>query len=368
MQCSTKVEKSINKEDQSIKSNSYIESFDLFPIKIDKRNSYSKKHLILQDVSNIKYIKLETNDNCLIGRSSLWQEVLRDGDNIFISANKIFKFNTKGEYLNEIGKEGEGPDEFQNCIGVTIDKTNKLIIVSSLNKCLYYYNYNGEFVKKINIEKSHINSFCMIAPDTLACFTMDNEIPGYTLRSSKDGSILKSFSQPYTKLITNGYFQPAEWARYYNGNSFFSYQVTDTIFSVNRDGRQARYILLPPNTERAESNPVAFLVLHFESSKFSYLELLEQRNKATTVNTYWVDKKNNEIYDGYIVDYNQSAPIQPYLLRQTSQDEEIAALYPMDYLQERLEDNRLEGALKEMVIESDADDNPILMIANFNND
>lgn len=81
-------------------------------IDLAKSIKYEPKIILLSEIaSDVQYIPLETNDNCLIGGEL----------NISISGNDIiaadhqtrsfYRFNNSGKYINKIGNQGQGPGE-----------------------------------------------------------------------------------------------------------------------------------------------------------------------------------------------------------------------------------------------------------------
>ena len=100
-------------------------------ITVDVTASYPKKELILQDFMNVEYIPLETNDEFItqgrvraVGKEFiLVQNWVRDGD--------IFVFDrTTGKGLRKINRRGQGPEEYQNVIGILLGELLKTILLT----------------------------------------------------------------------------------------------------------------------------------------------------------------------------------------------------------------------------------------------
>jgi len=100
-------------------------------ITVDVSRSYPKKELILQDFMNVEYIPLETNDEFItqgrvraVGKEFiLVQNWVRDGD--------IFVFDrTTGKGLRKINRRGQGPEEYQNVIGILLGELLKTILLT----------------------------------------------------------------------------------------------------------------------------------------------------------------------------------------------------------------------------------------------
>lgn len=119
---------------------------------IDLKKKEIRNFLIMKDfIDTIKYVKLETNLENLIGSID---ELYFDDDYIFIVdkaiTNTVNIFNSAGQFINRIKKLGKGPGEYSGIDNVAIDYTKKLILVYNMNsRKINYYNYQGKFVKSI---------------------------------------------------------------------------------------------------------------------------------------------------------------------------------------------------------------------------
>jgi len=83
-------------------------------ITVDVTKSYPKKELIIQDLMDVEYIALETNDEFVTSANiqAIGKEVIiltntrRDGD--------IFIFDRKGKGLRKINRYGQAGNEYTN--------------------------------------------------------------------------------------------------------------------------------------------------------------------------------------------------------------------------------------------------------------
>jgi hypothetical protein len=104
------------------------------------------------EVNNI--IQLETTKESLLG--TIEALIYRpDEDRIIILDNDrakgIFVFNTKGKFLNRIGKEGPGPGEYKSLKTIAYD--NGILAVYSMPFKLLFYKLDGTFIKEIELIK-----------------------------------------------------------------------------------------------------------------------------------------------------------------------------------------------------------------------
>ena len=104
-------------------------------------------------VDSISYIRLETSDECLIGKIA---DVTFSDENIFVLdeyKQVIWIFNKKGKYLTQIAKKGNGPGEYTKISQIEYDKVTKQILALDLwTKTILYYDLNGNFIRKVQLE------------------------------------------------------------------------------------------------------------------------------------------------------------------------------------------------------------------------
>ena len=98
---------------------------------------------------SIEIIPLETRDECLIG----WvHRIISIDDFYYLSSavsyetEKLYVFDKKGKFINQIGKEGEGSKEYLGMNDFTI--TNDSIVKISENYHLTSYDRYGNFLSK----------------------------------------------------------------------------------------------------------------------------------------------------------------------------------------------------------------------------
>lgn len=118
------------------------------------QNIEEKKELKLSEIAKeVKFVALETNENCFLDKDISKIEVF-DGQ-IFISDySYIFRFDETGKFLNKIGKIGKGPGEYTKGMATfLIDRQNKeLIFFEMITKKMMVYDFEGNFIREKGIE------------------------------------------------------------------------------------------------------------------------------------------------------------------------------------------------------------------------
>lgn len=105
---------------------------------------------------SIAYIPLETSDECLLDNIL---SAKRDGGCFFVQDGKgLYAFDGTGRFLNEIGRRGNGPEEYLYMDCYALDRTNKLVyVVSNVQKKIFRYTYQGKFHSALYVDPHDAN-------------------------------------------------------------------------------------------------------------------------------------------------------------------------------------------------------------------
>jgi hypothetical protein len=134
-------------------------------LELAEDNSFEKKIIIdaidentvlkYSDIySDVRFFRLETLDNCLIGRID---KIIATDDKFIILdkaiAKKIFVFDCSGKFLNAIGENGAGPEEYDSPDDMAYDEYNDELLVWCHNrKTIMKFKLDGAFVKNIKVD------------------------------------------------------------------------------------------------------------------------------------------------------------------------------------------------------------------------
>ena len=153
---------SCNKNEYKVKS----KDIDFKSISITK----SKTKNIL-DIGRIKKaVKLETNDNSLIG--NIDKIICDKNEDFYIadyySSKKVFRFDKKGNFIRSYGKIGQGPGEYNSIRGFALDSESNIFLLA--NYKLIKFDKNGKLLKEIRI-KYH-SGYITIVNDLIYIFIL----------------------------------------------------------------------------------------------------------------------------------------------------------------------------------------------------
>ncbi len=132
---------------------------EIIKIKINPLKAQEEINLS-EFVDSVKYIKLQSDSNCLMGRIlfiKIKQKYIYVCD---VGQKIIFVFDKNGKYVSKLDKRGKGPDEYMYINGAFIDDNEKFIeVFDGKGVLLKYSNISFNLLEKHPMEKVIANSF-----------------------------------------------------------------------------------------------------------------------------------------------------------------------------------------------------------------
>lgn len=264
-----------------------------------------KDTLFLSDYAKeISYIKLETKPDCVIGQPKY---IIRK-DKIFVldlSNEKMYLFNTKGEFIRQIGSKGKGPQEYIGGRDMHVSTYGDTVhLLSTPMRTIYRYSVSG---KKLGSTKIH-NSSWKLAPlqngnyIILTPFGYPHPDSAQSLfyTQDKNGQVL--FIDHTTPNIPrsgkfdlgNFYITPL--------NTLVQHPFSDSVYSLSKDGKMEACMVLDfgkyktPNelfNNKNEHRKAFFDYANWlnlvETEKAIYISFYYQRIKRTGI--YFLNNK-----------------------------------------------------------------------------
>ena len=114
-----------------------------------------EKEVKLSDIADdIEYLELKTPKEIVVSNIS---NIISAEDFWLIYTHKgIYKFAKTGDFIKQIGRKGQGPDEYIHILGIDIDPARKEIIQADLQSVLFY-DFEGNFLRKVTINDYFFN-------------------------------------------------------------------------------------------------------------------------------------------------------------------------------------------------------------------
>jgi len=151
-------------------------------------------------------ILLELEEDLSIGREDDDNYLFYDPRNISVDDkrniyilergnHRIQKFDKDGQFLQTIGKDGQGPGEFERPYSLFLDKNNN-IYVSDRGK-IHFFNPTGEFVKTIPLSDQISNFFVSSEGNIFGMMTQrsERERTELIVKMDSEGKTLKNINK-----------------------------------------------------------------------------------------------------------------------------------------------------------------------------
>ncbi|MDD4819823.1 MAG: 6-bladed beta-propeller [Flavobacteriales bacterium] len=210
-----------------------------------KINEIEQTDINLSDVcDSIEYVKLETNEKCLIGYIT---KIIPIGDSLLVvdkeTARKIFLFDGSGKFIRQISQRGEGPQEYEIITDVAVNN-NQICIIDGARLKLLLYNIDGTFIKSIRLDYN-VNKIEYSSKDMLAMYFWSNNKS--TLAKNAESPTLGVYDLNEEKLIGTHLWHDNRINTTFimmclntlhpdvDGGTYFFKDMCDTIYNVKKD-------------------------------------------------------------------------------------------------------------------------------------
>jgi len=204
---------------------------NIIKLKVDFANA--KKVKMSDLFSEIRYITLETNPDCLIGYMNIpvfgKDIIIRSSSGSVNGAQGIYRFSDKGKFLNTIGAIGRGPGEYQdNCDVRIIGDT--VFVLSAFSKSIVCYSLTGVFLKNyhLNIEAPPKSIVQLHDKSFMISLSSPSSI-GNIIKTDRDFNIRTGYIKnlPFKSNPLPFMFQKSR------NQIFYFYNYLDTIFDIS---------------------------------------------------------------------------------------------------------------------------------------
>lgn len=339
---------------------------------LDVTREYPTKEIYIQDIADVDYIPLETNDSMLwLGRELRYL----DEDCIMGASHQtgVYFHDGKGNAQNSFNKIGQGPEDYTSLYTAKYRKTyNEVYILDILKHRYCVYDNKGNFkriIKTGGVNGLHgIGDFCILSDRLLQYYNYQDY---YTLLSLDNGEKIKdikygagkvSLSIQENGLILNTMLYP--FIKDEEG-CYLSFLASDTIFLLTPDMETKAVGIRTPSVKEME---IPIFVFPRKNTKDYFIVEKVKKEKGFPSETHILDKKENKFYrlDGGFK--NRDYAKMPIYLDAVSADMPpnmaITVLSPTGLCM-ALERGLLSGKLKDIAANLKEDDNPVLMVIKF---
>ena len=163
-------------------------------------SSPQQEEITLEDLNGtLSTIELETTDSCLLNKITQ----LIDLEYLWVVADRqVYKFAKDGKFISQIGRKGQGPQEYVAPEYIQVDNEQQQVyVLDFFGRKMLVYDYNGKFVNSWSLpedyslnrialhnKKFYYTSFSnTVSPDLLAYDVATNTIDTISFRDRTMG-------------------------------------------------------------------------------------------------------------------------------------------------------------------------------------
>ena len=194
---------------------------------IDLENPSQVKDILLSELlDDIRLVKLETNDEILLGQYTNY--LVGEKHIITIDSDKILQFSNNGGFVRTLAKAGNGPDEFLRAEAFALNDKNDILYINhrgDSRNILAFDLKTGNRIKRIPTGVDNLISQIIVSGDSILTVVprMNKDYNFYNLTTS--GGIVNGIAPPDVKgiglqtsidLVMNElYYMPKEYDTLY---------------------------------------------------------------------------------------------------------------------------------------------------------
>ena len=354
---------------------------------IDVRTNYPEKEICLQDVAEVSYIALDSQDGILFrGNVNDFSDkgiVIMDSQN-----NRLIFFDKQGKFQHVIQRQGQGPEEYSMMLDALVDWDKEDVFVFDSGSRIVVYSLDGTFKRKLPLNANLVQHDAYIWSDSqlVACrygnWDKDEKLVPYqpiVLLSKEDGkmdslSYRKEHSFP-TYIGAKEMNIRIHWPSLdkLNGDVYVNDLSADTIYRWDARTQALQPVMTRTPSVTLDNLDGYFMDLKGVSSQYYFLHFLARQASMDSHFVMVDEKSRNAVYDrkeGKVYHpkfTNKDYPSMEKIHLNFCEEENACAIVQLEAFKliEALEAGELSGELKTIAEGLKEDDNPVLMVVKF---
>lgn len=174
---------------------------------------------------NVKIVKLETTPSSLLGNINRIE--MNDSLIFVLEYGKLSIFTLDGKFISQVGKKGEGPDEYIVLSSFYIDnKKQQVTIIDNYKNTMIHYDFSGKYVSTFSVPKGLFEN-CHYT-----LLTEDEKLLTYNMMSMRDTKAYSLFDIEKQKTESYFSYQPITIGNYMYPFSWHPMARTDKDIDI----------------------------------------------------------------------------------------------------------------------------------------
>lgn len=355
-----------------------LKQITIVPPNLDKVfDGKSNKYLNVDSfIDSVKYIKLESTKNSLIGEISKFKVFDKKIYILDKLSNSIVVFSEQGKFLNKLSKQGKGPGEYDKIYDFDIDRKKKELAILTSPVKIMRYKLTFEFIKDFNVPL--YSSQFSILNDSLYAFYLsygDNtnkmNIEHNIIICDEKGNILNGIF-PYESKEVSKYFHKASQYFYeFSNSNYFFIDLNDTIYSIKDRTVRSCYALDFGNKSFVKNilnENIEEQTKYFNRPNYAYLSFINESHEYLLIvfiynSFYYNCLYNKKSGESMFLSTFSSKYFSPCTISLMENDNFYCILEPMriNNLIKKIEKSKYVPEFKDLVKNTDISDNPIIV-------
>ena len=361
---------------------------------IDISQNYPEREMYLQDIAQVEYIPLETNDNLLLGNTA---NIVYVSDNYIIVRNMregdVFVFDGQGKSKFSFNNKGQSGTEYFVIYSMAFDEKAKEIYIAdrfSASPKFLVYAEDGKFKRSFPFPADFLprdmysfDDETLLVYDEFGMSTDNYSNKPYMLISKKDGSIVESLDIFLSDRVSNRISIPIEVDgqpgimpltisipnnRSDGKNFLIADWSSDTIYRFTPRKELLPVIIRNPSVQKNE--PKIVISNELVCDKFIFLSKavfdfeMAKRSRTIPSSNLVYDFKTGQLNEYKLINKDYESRGVGFI---TSITPANTGVYTIDVPQlfEANDAGNVKGALKQLLKTLDEDDNPVLVKVKF---
>jgi len=359
-------------------------------INIESGIETQKELTISKITDNIQYIPLETNEHSLI---SYIDNLKTSRHHIFVKTFNpwaLYCFDRAGNFLNQIGKQGRGPNEYNFFGGFGINNLKNEAYIYGLEPSkILVHSFTGNFKKKLNWPDNRIDHFYDMEFISNEHFIiMQSNERGNTPFSyeiySISNKLIKKAIKPVQYKMKGVYGTKYEFSYFTVNNSFYVKEnlLNDTLYKLTPSLELIPQYIFDSGKYKCPVKLRQEFMSFFENNKLKYFQPLHIFDSQSYLIFFYIfnkkkyygfyQKSNKETYtfqsNGIYNDYDGGVDFQPIYQRNNELIGYVNAMDLIDHVNSKLFKNSTpkypekKKELEKLANSLNENDNPVLML------